>query len=65
MNEPVHSGGGVNTVVSAMLYDLGSVCTDVQADAELVAEAELEVGDPGAGVVVFFDVELEDETPTQ
>lgn len=52
-------------VVSAMSYDLGSVCTDVQVNEELVVEAELEVGDPGAGVVILVDVELEDETPTQ
>lgn len=42
-----------------MLYDLGFVCTDVQVNAELVVEAELEVGDPGADMVVFIDVDLE------
>lgn len=41
-----------------MLYDLGSVCTDVQVNAEFVTEAELEVGDAGAGVVFFVDVEV-------
>lgn len=41
-----------------MLYDLGSVCTDVQVNAELVVEAELEVGDPEADMVVFVDVDL-------
>ena len=28
----MHSGGGVKTVVSAMLYDMGFVSTDVQSD---------------------------------
>lgn len=55
----------MKTVVNAMSYDLGSVCTVVQVNEELAVEAELEVGDPGAGVVVFVDVELGAETPTQ
>ena len=56
MNDPVHSGGGVKTVVRAMLYDLGFVWTDVQVKREVVEEVELEV----VGLAV-----AEDETPTQ
>lgn len=55
----------MKTVVSAISYDLGSVCTDVQVNEELLVQAELEVGATRAGVVIFVDVELEDETPTQ
>lgn len=28
MNDPLHSGGGVKTVVSAISYDMGFVCTE-------------------------------------
>ena len=55
----------MKTVVSAMSYDFGLVCTDVQVNAEDVVEAELDVGDPEAGAVTFVDVELDEETPTQ
>jgi hypothetical protein len=36
VSDPVHSGGGVNTVVNAVSYNFGSVCTDVQATARVV-----------------------------
>lgn len=43
MNDPVHSGGGVKMLVSAMSYDMGSVCTEVQGTAWIVDEVVLEV----------------------
>lgn len=44
MNDPVHSGGGVNVVVSAMSYEAVSVCTEVQAIARVIDGVMLDAG---------------------
>jgi hypothetical protein len=48
----VHSGGGVNTVVTAMSYDFGSVCTEVQVIAGLIDGVTL-------GAVALVEVVVE------
>lgn len=60
MNDPVHPGGGVKTLVSAMSYDLLSLCTKVQGTAGIVDEVVLEI-DMLVHVVVVETLALDDE----
>lgn len=60
MNDPVHSGGGVKTLVNAMSYDLVSVCTEVQSTVGMVDEVVLEI-DVLVDVVVVETLALDDE----
>jgi hypothetical protein len=50
VSDPVHSGGGVNTVVNAVSYNFGSICKNVQATARVVDGVTL--GDVVSEVVV-------------